>query len=114
MNDVLYRLCRHNVNIMDGWIPYPSTILSEVCELSLYKTRKALKKLKEQGLVISERYCEVGEDRNCLISGYTITEKAKETEEYKKALAEERKLCQEVYGFDMFPELPETEEGGAE
>lgn len=112
MNKVLYRLCRHCVGIMDGWIPYPSTILCETCELSLYKTRKELKKLKEQSLVISERYCEVGEDGNYLISGYTITEKAKETEEYKKALAEERKLCQEVYGYDMFPELSEVEKGG--
>lgn len=114
MNEVLYRLCRHCVSIMDGWIPYPSTILSEICELSLYKTRKELKKLKEQGLVISERYCAVEEDGNCLVSGYTITEKAKETEEYKKAFAEERKLCQEVYGWDMFPEPPEAEKGGAE
>lgn len=105
MNDVLYRLCCHCGGILDGWIPYPSTILSEVCELSLYKTRKELKKLKEQGLVVSARYCEVTEDGNCFVSGYTITEKTKETEEYKTALAEERKICQEVYGYDMFPDI---------
>ena len=80
----------------------------------MYKTRKELKKLKEQGLVVSERYCEVGEDGNCLINGYTITEKAKETEEYKKARAEERKLCYESFGYDMFPEAPETKKGGGE
>lgn len=105
MNEVLYRLCRHCVSIMDGWIPYPSTCLSKVCKISLYKTRKELKKLKEQGYVVSERYCEVGEDGNYLISGYTITDKAKGTEEYRKAFQKERILCQECFGYDMFPEM---------
>ena len=99
MNEILYHLCRHYVSIMDGWIPFPSTCLSQVCEMSLYKTRKELKKLKEQGLVVSDRYCEVGEDGNYLINGYTITEKAKETEEYKKAYDEERWLCQECFNI---------------
>lgn len=101
MNKVLYHLCRHCVGIMDGWIPYPSTCLARVCEMSLYQTRKELKKLKEQGLVVADRYCEIGEDRNYLISGYTITEKAKETEEYKMAFEEERKICQECFNIDI-------------
>lgn len=100
MNDVLYHLCRHCVCIMDSWIPFPSTVLSKVCEMSLYQTRKELKKLKEQGLVVADRYCEIGEDRNYLINGYTITEKAKSTEEYKKAYNEERQICKEIFNFD--------------
>lgn len=96
MNEILYHLCRHCVSIMGGWYPFPSTCLSEVCGKSLYQTRKELKKLKEQGYVVSDRYCEIGEDRNYLISGYTITDKAKETEEYKQAFEEEEKYAENV------------------
>lgn len=101
MNDVLYRLCRHCVGFMDGWIPFPSTVLSRACDLSLYKTRKELKTLKEQGYVMSDRYIEMTEDRPIIINGYTITEKAKKTEEYKKALREENKIVKECFGFDV-------------
>lgn len=101
MNNVLFHLCRHCVNIMDGWYPFPSTCLSKICELSLYKTRKELKALKEAGLVVSDRYCLVGEDGNILVNGYTITEKAKETEEYKKAYAEEADICKKAFGIDI-------------
>ena len=101
MNDVLFCLCRHCVSIIGGWYPFPSTCISQICKLSLYKTRKELKKLKEQGYVVSDRYCEIGEDRNYLISGYTITDKAKETEEYKKAYEEERQAVKECFNFDI-------------
>lgn len=101
MNNVLYKLCLHCVDIMDGYIPFPSTILSKSCNLSLYKTRKELKALKEQGYVVADRYTENTEERTILINGYRITDKAKETEEYKKAFEVERKLVSDVYGFDI-------------
>lgn len=101
MNQMLYQLCRHNVSTIGAWLPFPSTHLANVCDMTLYKARKELKRLKEQGLVVSDRYCEVGEDRNILISGYTITDKAKDTEEYRTAWDEERALCKEIYGFDI-------------
>jgi hypothetical protein len=69
--------------------------------LSLYKTRKELKSLKEQGYVVANRYTESTEDGQILINGYTITEKAKETEEYKKAFEVEARIVKEVYGFDL-------------
>lgn len=101
MNDVLYHLCRHCVGTMDGWIPYPSTILCKVCNLSLYKTRKELKTLKEKGYVIADRYVEKTEEGQILINGYTITEKAKETEEFKKAFDEEKQLVKKCFNFDI-------------
>ena len=103
LNKVLYHLCRQNVSIMDGWYPIPSTFLSEICNLSLYKTRKELKKLKEQGYIISD-CMSIYNDFECqqyIIRGYTLTEKGKETEEYRKAYEEERKLCDECFGFDI-------------
>lgn len=102
MNQILYHLCRQSVSVAHGsWLPFPSTCLSKICEMSLYKTRKELKRLKEQGYVVSDRYCEVGEDRNILVSGYIITDKAKYTEEYRKAHEEESAICKEVYGIDI-------------
>lgn len=101
MNDVLYHLCRHCVSIMNKGLPFPSTLLCDVCHKSLYQTRKELKKLKEQGYVVAGRYTENTEDGQVLLNGYIITDKAKETEEYKKAFEEERNLCKECFGFDI-------------
>lgn len=99
MNIVLYKLCCHCVGIMDGWRPFPSTILSELCGMSLYETRKELKKLKARGLVVSARM--TTEESNLIMNGYTITPAARETEEYKKAFEEERRLVKECFGFDL-------------
>lgn len=99
MNQVLYKLCCHCVGIMDGWRPFPSTILSNVCKMSLYETRKELKKLKARGLVVSAKMRT--EESNLIMNGYTITPAAMETEEYKKAFEEERRLVKEIYGFDI-------------
>lgn len=101
LNKVLYHLCLHCVGIMDGYVPLPSTILCKACDLSLYKTRKELKALKEQGYVIADRYAESTEDGQILINGYTITEKAKETKEYKKAFEVESKIVKDVFGFEL-------------
>lgn len=101
MNRVLYTLCRHNLNIMDGWLPFPSTAISRILDISLYKTRKELKKLKEQGLVESCIDSISDDEGTCVLRGYRITEKAKETEEYKKAFEEERKICKECFGIDI-------------
>ena len=101
MNDILYHLCSHSVNIMDGWLPYPSTALSKVCNLSLYEIRKELKRLKEQGLVASDRYCEQTDEGNYIVNGYILTEKARKTEEYKRAWREERRLFKECFGIDI-------------
>lgn len=101
MNEILYILCRHNVSIMDGWYPFLSTVISKTLDISLYKTRKELKKLKEQGLVESCIDIISGDEGTCILRGYRITEKAKEMEEYKKAFEEERKICKECFGIDI-------------
>lgn len=107
MNQILYLLCRHTLNIIYGWRPYPSTSLSKHCGLSLYRTRKELKKLKDQGLVVSDIQTISDDEGTAIIRGYTITNKAKETEEYKKAHEEEREICIKVFGYDVIGELKE-------
>lgn len=100
MNAVLYKLCRHCVNIMDGFYPYPSTVLSQVCGMPLYKTRRELKKLKEQGLVRSCIY--VSRDEEIFIlKGYTVTEKGRKTKEYEKAWQEEKEICMRCFGVEI-------------
>lgn len=107
MNKILYTLCRHNLSIMGGWVPYPSTHLSKHCGLSLYQTRKELKKLKKQGLVVSDMQVISDDEGTTILRGYTITKKAKSTEEYKKAHKEEREICIKVFKMDVIGELVE-------
>lgn len=101
MDDILYNLCRHNVSIMDGWHPYPATCISKMLNIPLGKVRYHLRKLKKEGLVESIHEGGMTEDGEvyCLW-GWCITEKAHETEEYKKAYEKERNLCIECFGWD--------------
>lgn len=101
MNTVLYKLCLHCVNMMDGHLPFPSTALSEACRMPLYKTRRELKKLKEQGLVRTFIYLSNDDEEFSILKGYTITEKGRKTKEYEKAWQEEREICMKCFGFDI-------------
>lgn len=102
MNDVLYQLCRHNVSIMDGWYPFPARLIAEHLNLTINQARYRLRKLKQLGLV--ESCCELlgdEEDGYFPYHGWRITDKARETEEYKKAWEEERALCKKCFDMDI-------------
>jgi repressor of nif and glnA expression len=102
MNEILYKLCRHCVSIMDGWHPYSSTCISKSTNISIGKVRYQLKKLKEDGLI--ERFSEGGqteEGKVFCIHGFGITDKAIETKEYKKAFEEEKELCKKCFDIDI-------------
>jgi hypothetical protein len=95
-------LCSHSCNIMCGWVPYPSTVIHEqMPSISLYKVRKYLKALKQEGLVDSDLYVEYGEDRPILVRGWVVTEKGRKTNEYRLAHEIERKLCKECFDIDI-------------
>lgn len=104
MNEILYAICRHYVNIIDGWIPYPARKIAEQTGLNLTAARKGLRQLKEQGYIDST--C-VYLGPNALTSdhegfpyrGWTITEKAFQTDEYKKAAKEEKQIIEDVFGY---------------
>ena len=97
MNEVLLALCRHCVSIMDGWVPYPATAMSKAHGWPYRRTLKELNKLEEAGYVRLSTIA-IGEDP-LPIRGWTITKKAKQTEEYKKADEEEREIVLEAFGF---------------
>lgn len=100
LNEVLYKLCLHCLSITDGFLPYPSTVLCKCCDLSLYKVQEEIKKLKTQGYVVEDRYEEKTESGPVLLNGYTITDRARVTEEYKKALEVTRKISKDIYGIE--------------
>lgn len=102
MDKILFALCRHNVSIMDGWHPFPATVISKMLNMSVHKVRYHLRKLKKQGLVKS--FYEGGQTEDGEVFcywGWTITDKAFATEEYQKAHEEERKLCIKCFNFDI-------------
>ena len=101
MNDVLYAICRVYMDIMTNRIPIPSTIIADEIKISVYQARKELKKLKEAGLVVSTIYCDKTKFGNFIIRGYTITEKARDTKEYKTAYEESEKVMKECFEIVM-------------
>lgn len=103
MNKVLYELCRDNISIMGGWRPLSARLLAEKIGITVNQIRYQLRKLKKEGYV--KNVCEfICDEESCLpYHGWMIceTDKLKDTEEYKKAHEEERKLCQKVFNIDI-------------
>lgn len=105
MNDVLYKLCRCCVGILDGWHPVPAWLIAEQLNLTTNQARYKLRKLKQLGFVETRSEFLDDEERTIPYHGWTITDKAYETEEYKKALEEERKLCKKYFNYMDIGEL---------
>lgn len=103
MNEILYILCSHQLNMIDGWIPYPARKIAEQTSINLTAARKGLRQLKEQGYVDSTCVY-LGTDaltsdhEGFPYRGWTITEKTFQTDEYKKAAKEEKRIIEEVFG----------------
>lgn len=107
-------LCMHHCSIMDGWVPYPSTVLSKQLGISLYKTRKYLKELKTEGLIDSDIYIENGWDKPIIVRGYVVTKMGRLTETFENAYQKERELCKECFGIDIGPSYIDLNEIGDE
>lgn len=98
MNEALYRLCVHEVNLIDGWSPIPARFIAESMGVSLSTARRRLRGLKAVGL--ARTFCVVPDCDDELIPpywGWGITDKAKETEEYKKAYFDELEYRKEIW-----------------
>ena len=101
MNEVLYTLCRYSVSIVGSQYPVPAHLLTKPLNLTINQVRYRLRKLKQLGL--AESCCEIYRDEySCFpCHGWRLTDKAKETEEYRKAWEEERALCKKCFGMDI-------------
>ena len=105
MNDVLFRLCRHCVGFMYGWMPYPAWCIAQDCGVSISTARRRLRELKADGYAdTTVHYWDDQEEPLPPYHGWTITSKAQETPEYKAAWEAEKKIRREVFGEDMFPD----------
>ena len=102
MDKILYCLCKHCVGTMDGWRPFPATEIAERLGISVHKVRYHLRKLKEKGLIDS---CSEGGmteyGKVFCYWGWTITENAFSTEEYKKAYEKEWGICKKCFDIDI-------------
>lgn len=103
---VLLDLCRHNLDWINCQYPISSTLISDHYNIPLVEVRKALKNLKNQGMVESFKRCYVGEDSNCILNGWRITDKALVTKEYEQAKKEEERfieyLTSSTYEEDVY------------
>ncbi len=100
-SEVFRILCAHTCNIMGGWYPYPAHCIADCTDLSLYKVRKELRRLKELGVVKSDHYCEVGDDRNYLINGWVVTQLGNKTNMFKNMDEEAAKAIRECFYKDV-------------
>lgn len=97
LDAVLFALCRHVTDIMNGFTPYPARMIASSCGLSLAQTRKRLRALKEQGYVYTFSYRDPDSEYPPL-NGWGITEKSESTPEYEKAAREEARICAKCFG----------------
>ena len=102
-HEILLLLCNHDCNMYGCWYPMPSTLISKHLNITRYKALKFLHQLRDEGLVVSNRYCEYS-DWDCryhLFSGFNVTDAAKKTPEYLEAWEKERAACKECFGYDI-------------
>ena len=85
MNQVLYKLCQNHLDIFNGCYPCPVRCIVGSLNISVNQARYQLKKLREKELA-KVIYMKAFDDEFPLFyHGWTITEKAKKTKEYRKA-----------------------------
>lgn len=107
MNDVLFALCRHSTNIMDGWRPFPARAVAQATGTTLYKARKELRRLKAEGLVYTFSAI-MDREEPLPYWGWGITDAARRSEEYFAAAKKEAEICESCFNIpkeDMLKSL---------
>ena len=100
---VLLELCRHSLDWVNSVYPISSITISNCTNIPRKDICKALKELKNMGLVHSFKRCYMGEDNNCILNGWGITDAAINTPEYEIAKQEEEKYIQSLMSTDQTP-----------
>ena len=98
-NRILYMLARDDLDSMgtEGLTP-TSIIIYENLDQSRYAIQKALKQLKDEGLIQSICVCYYGEDcEHRPIRGWRITDKARTTGIYADAKKDEMEIRRKVF-----------------
>lgn len=110
---VLQSICNCEVSIMDRGYPVSSTFIRESLGITPYQARKALKSLKDKGLIKPYRnsFWDDYSEQYFLAGGYRLTEEAKKTDEYRAAEQREIQICQEVFNIDVLSAFKEGQNG---
>lgn len=91
---VFQQLCHCDLEIMYGWVPTPTTVIARILGISLYRCRKAMNQLVQEGLAVSAATVVDYEESPLPYRGYHVTEKGKKTGIYLYcALKEARKYA---------------------
>lgn len=103
MERVFECLCSAYCDIMGGCHLISSKNIAKLLELPKKDILKELRRLKKEGLVYSswENFYSEWHEQWFITSGWSITEKAKQTEPYKRAWEREREVCQECFNIDI-------------
>lgn len=98
---ILEHYCGAAVAIMNGGDGVlASTLIAKSFNITLYKARKAIKALVAAGYLQRDHVGGLSDwdwQVHCY-HGYSITEKATKTLEYRKAKYHEAKICAEIWG----------------
>ena len=103
---VLNELYKQDIDIM-CWYPQPSTVISKFSNVSLYKTRKILHKLKKEGIVEFERgyvphrisYEGELEEESFFYCGWKLTNKGKNNNKYTELKHDNKILLDEEKNY---------------
>lgn len=93
---VFAALCKHCVNVLDGWVPYPAKFIAQSCGLTIHQTRRELNRLRDMGLCRVQ--CYTFEESALPYRGWQVTHKATSTDQYKRAQFEMAEICAEAFG----------------
>ena len=97
--------CSVSSDIMNaGHCVISSNNISKLTNRSLYKVRKAIKLLVDEGLLIADKEGEYDEDSGYVYCyrGYRVTEKGRNTKAYKKESWKNSKIMAECFGGSAY------------
>ena len=100
-NKVLYSICKATFDILYDGRPIGRKFLIQDTGMTEYKIKQAIKILKDKKYIVTKSI--KMHDNMPPITGYFITDSAKNTKMYKLAEQEDYLLMQYIFGIEHFP-----------
>lgn len=104
-NKILKLLSSNDVVVFDSGYAIHSKIISNILQINYEKIKMTMKEMKKEGLVVYEnksyRVCEdyeMQEYSRFRNMGWLLTDKARQTEIWKKEMKKEEKIFKECFG----------------
>lgn len=97
--------CSISADIMNaGHCIVSSNNISRLINCSLYKVRKSIKALVDEGLLVADKEGGYDEDSGYVycLRGYRVTDKGRKTKAYKKEKWENSKIMSQCFGGSAY------------